>query len=339
MSDRTALRQAAKAHYESLMKGEGVDNPDLGRVTFSGRGKGKTLTGSSEKLQAVARLQDIVSQGRRNGSPVQDTKGRKSVKAFHPMVAEITVAGKRYRAEFTVREDVNGKFHYDLEVREGGAAQVEPVFDQTVRRSDLEQTPPQNIGPDGDNINLRLTPADADGPRGRITFGRDGTAIQLFEGADASTMIHESAHWFVETLTRIADDGAPEALTDDLNTLRRFAGLSDGAGWTVDAHEAVARAFEAYMREGRAPDPALNGVFARIRDWLVQLYRNIRDLDVGLTDEVRGVSTACWRRKTGSPIYRRTCAERSRRADVNLGLVQARGHGLRRAAECVLQAV
>ena len=162
VTDRDALRKAARARYDELIAGEGVENAELGRVKFSGKGRKKTLTGPPLTLRAVAGLNRIVSAGRRAGAPEPDRKGRKTVKAFHSMAADITIAGVPYRALFHVREDTSGKFHYDLYVDEAGASPVVPGVDPKVRVSDLEQAPKDNVAPGGDNINLRLIPlADA----------------------------------------------------------------------------------------------------------------------------------------------------------------------------------
>src|SRR5690606_25125337 len=56
-----------------------------------------------------------------------------------------------------------------------------------------------------------------------------------------------------------------------------------------DGHERLARSFEAYLFEGRAPSLELRGVFAKLRSWMMNVYRSIRQLNVELTDEVRGV--------------------------------------------------
>lgn len=54
-------------------------------------------------------------------------------------------------------------------------------------------------------------------------------------------------------------------------------------------HEQFARGFEAYLREGRAPVPGLKGIFQRFGSWLQSIYRQADELQVRLTDEMRGV--------------------------------------------------
>ncbi len=142
--------------------------------------------------------------------------------------------------------------------------------------------------------------ADGKPPRGMLQPLSDGGFLMtLFEGvADASTPIHESAHMFLETmrqvmatpLEEVADVDAFHKLKADFESLADFAGQTDPYGqWSTEAHEKVARAFEAYLMEGRAPVEGLRGVFEKMKTWLVDIYRSMRHLDVELTDEVRDV--------------------------------------------------
>ena len=59
--------------------------------------------------------------------------------------------------------------------------------------------------------------------------------------------------------------------------------------WTREQHEQFARGFEAYLFEGKAPSIELKSVFRRIRDWMANIYRELRNLNVELSDDVRGV--------------------------------------------------
>lgn len=54
-------------------------------------------------------------------------------------------------------------------------------------------------------------------------------------------------------------------------------------------HEHYARSFERYIREGKAPSASLRRSFQAFKRWLVRIYKDARDLNVNLTNEVRGV--------------------------------------------------
>lgn len=145
--------------------------------------------------------------------------------------------------------------------------------------------------------------------RGAIRFGAGNQqiTISLFEKADLSTFLHESGHLFLEVMGDVADQIsaiAPEARTDtqqglisDYETvLKSFHtaatdtfGVSSREQITTEHHEQFARAFEAYLMTGKAPDLKLQSTFARFRAWLTGIYRTLKNLNVDLTPEVSAV--------------------------------------------------
>ena len=64
-----------------------------------------------------------------------------------------------------------------------------------------------------------------------------------------------------------------------------------GAAYDRAAQEYFARGFERYLMEGKAPvlSRELLAVFRRFKKWLCEIYRALTELDVELSDEVRGV--------------------------------------------------
>ena len=131
--------------------------------------------------------------------------------------------------------------------------------------------------------------------RGRIelpagTLGTGPATIELLENADLSTFLHESGHFFLEAYRHLIESGqANERVRNDWQSILRWLGVEHGDQIATEHHEQWARAFEAYLLEGKAPSPELQVAFARFRAWLVRIYRSITNLDVELTDEVRGV--------------------------------------------------
>lgn len=142
--------------------------------------------------------------------------------------------------------------------------------------------------------------AQADGgspPRG--TFSPEGNLITLLKNADLSTFLHESGHFYLETLARLAaQPDAPADIQRDMATVLRFMKADnmtvvDWLAQSVDkrreGHELFARGFEAYLMEGKSPSTALAGLFQRFRAWLVNIYQQLTRLNVTLDDDVRGV--------------------------------------------------
>lgn len=138
----------------------------------------------------------------------------------------------------------------------------------------------------------------------RGSFNPGTNTITLLKNADLSTFLHETGHFFLEMQLDIASKLAAaetrtaqqEQVLKDTDALLKWFGVSDLQTWySLDFeekrsyHEQFARGFEAYLFEGKAPNLELQGMFQRFRAWLLNIYRDLKNLNVQLTDEVRGV--------------------------------------------------
>ena len=110
--------------------------------------------------------------------------------------------------------------------------------------------------------------------------------ISLFERADASTFMHETAHFFFEELKAFAENSKKSR--DMLNAVNEWLGY-DGVAYTEAQIEQFARGFEQYLREGKAPSNYLKRAFDAFLSWMRNLYKTARELDVQLNDDVRSV--------------------------------------------------
>lgn len=110
--------------------------------------------------------------------------------------------------------------------------------------------------------------------------------ISLFERADASTFMHETAHFFFEELKAFANTSKKSA--EMLDTINKWLGY-DGVAYTEAQIEQFARGFEQYLREGKAPSKYLKRVFDAFMSWMRNLYKTARELNVQLNDDVRSV--------------------------------------------------
>ena len=153
---------------------------------------------------------------------------------------------------------------------------------------------------------LQITADDASGAnalsqeaRGKLSFSDDITSapstITLNKDADLSTFVHELGHFHLEMLSHMAKDGSLPDVSKDFETATQWMGTTPEAwrGMSLEEkrpmHEQFARGFEAYLFEGKAPTPELQGVFQRVRAWMVNVYRSLQNLHVQLSPEVRGV--------------------------------------------------
>lgn len=135
--------------------------------------------------------------------------------------------------------------------------------------------------------------------KGQIRPQEDGSyIIDLFHGADASTVIHETGHYFVDTMiNEAALDPSNTRLANDAKILLEYGGMTmeQWKSASLDekraAHEKLAEGFETYIMEGKAPRAGLKKAFERFAKWLTAIYSKIarNENAADLTDDVRGV--------------------------------------------------
>lgn len=158
----------------------------------------------------------------------------------------------------------------------------------------------------------------------RAAYDTHTGAIHLFDAADQSSFIHETAHmWLSEMEDMAGKEGAPQQLVSDLQTIRDWAGyapekLADYKGTNLEKEfaghaaaiekarqsgdavaikaaeerwmqERFARGFERYMAEGKAPTKELTGVFRRFKKWLIGIYQDLKNLGKEPPDDVKRV--------------------------------------------------
>ena len=139
------------------------------------------------------------------------------------------------------------------------------------------------------------------GARGNIQFPRAGigngeSIIRLAETADSTTFLHETGHLFLEIMANeaLAPDAAP-AIARDFGKVLDWFGVTaeQWAGFDLEAkrpyHEQFARGFEQYLGEGKAPAHGLRSAFRKFKAWVLAVYKDLKALNVTLTDDVRGV--------------------------------------------------
>ena len=158
----------------------------------------------------------------------------------------------------------------------------------------------------------------------RGAFDANTGAIHLFDAADQSSFIHESAHMYLTEMERmVQEEGAPKQLVEDWHTIQDWASYADGrlddykgtrlekefAGYEAAIRKAresgdtvaikaaeerwmqerFARGFERYIAEGKAPVKELQGPFRRFKKWLVSIYRDLTNLGKEPSNDVRRV--------------------------------------------------
>jgi hypothetical protein len=171
--DTRALRQAARKHFDDVLRGTTAINPDLKNISFGGRGRNKVISSSADPrtLKMIPALPDIISRARLIES-VPDTRGRAKGGTWHWLETNVVLEGEGLRVGLSVREDANGNFFYNLvadlegfRTRKGARPDLAPESSGGAPSSGTEAPNKKIISEDGGELNLiilgpPLVPAD-----------------------------------------------------------------------------------------------------------------------------------------------------------------------------------
>jgi len=135
-----------------------------------------------------------------------------------------------------------------------------------------------------------LDSLEQEGERGSITIQKAAkmirkVTVEFTKNSNFSTGVHEFSHWavatdreYVQLARQRVDEGTATPQIE--NIIKRWEALKEAVGATTDnfnveQEEKVARWFEGYMRDGKAPSESLRATFARYRDRLLAIYKDI----------------------------------------------------------------
>lgn len=324
---RTNLNEHLKVYAEGGLTNRDT-GWDL-RISSEDRKKlAKWFGATLPSLQSQAALEEIVENAVLAESHPDSRHENSDVIGIHRLYAPVSIDGKLHRAKLTVRDYQSKSTGDKTRLRRLEAIEIEnaPMGTLPMPEANLQTTAQPTSGrlslsvrellrdskrDDGTawdfTDNTLHQNADAGSKRG--AFDPDTNTIALLEKADLSTFIHELGHFYFETLVRIANDlrardnaaGGGTLTEGEIQILKDVDTLIGKAGYTLDDwnrmtleerryhHETVARQFEAYLMEGKAPSVELQGIFSRLRSWLFAVYKKLTALNVQLDDDVRQV--------------------------------------------------
>ena len=114
--------------------------------------------------------------------------------------------------------------------------------------------------------------------------------ITLFRNNNLSTLIHESGHYWLDMLQQFAQmPNASEKLRNDWAVVKDWLGVGEDNVITTEQHEKFARGVEKYFLTRKAPSSTLAKIFDTFRRWLVSVYKDVKELDIDLNDDVARV--------------------------------------------------
>ena len=114
-------------------------------------------------------------------------------------------------------------------------------------------------------------------------IGKD-RIIKIFKNKDQSTLMHESAHAFLDVIQEYSKTN--EKIKADLDGILKWFGVDSYDKVTVEHHERFARGFEAYLLEGKSPSDVLRKAFNTFKLWLIGLYKDIAGIQRSLNEQM-----------------------------------------------------
>lgn len=289
-----------RRQYDADLKGSSVKMADGGEVKFSAKGGGKAFASGSDapelRARAGAALREIVGAAHVvDAQP--DRQGRAGLD-YLVGASAVDIDGTVYPVRLLLRRSGEGNHFYEFQ-----GFELQPPDRTSVGASNTSVSPLAstafasggrvNLGDIVDSFKGKPYFQGEGGARGSIEFAPQGpmsgqTIIRLMGGADASTFMHESAHFFLEIMNDLhVGMGDKSAFGDDIAQIEAWAGKRGEDGkFGRDAHEKFARGFEQYLRTGKAPSPALVRAFEAFKDWLIQVYASAAQLNVDVSPEM-----------------------------------------------------
>jgi broad specificity phosphatase PhoE len=127
-------------------------------------------------------------------------------------------------------------------------------------------------------VSLRrfIQPSYSQGKKAAVQFLDDGKAIvHLFEKADVSSLVHETAHIFRRNGGLTADENATLQRWVEDATKQKMELVNGVPQWDRSHEELFARGFERYLYDGKAPSPEAAGIFEKFKGWLRDIYQRL----------------------------------------------------------------
>lgn len=319
-TDLKDLQKKTFAWYRDNLQGTSVYNSVLGEIRidkgyqennikFTGAGKREMshTAAKREKLFATRYLREIIE----NGNFVTEAASQKekhSGEHFYYIHSTLNVNGQKMYVVVNVieRKDKSLSYYNHNVFNENEYKKIEDALKPSgsgvsspVQHLEQQSSFADSVSQKADNYKQQKIVNGTLKDKGMISPMEDGSyIITLFKGADASTVIHETGHYFAETMINEAlADPSNARLNADAKKLMEYAGI-DADTWASGdveakraAHEKLAEAFETYIMEGKAPSVGLRGAFQRFANWLSVIYSKIARSEnaAELTPEVRQV--------------------------------------------------
>ncbi len=103
-------------------------------------------------------------------------------------------------------------------------------------------------------------------------YNRQTRLIQIFNQDNTTTMMHEGAHWYLDTLSLLASNGGIKEAQEAITRLGTEFKFDPRTSVPEEAHERFARSFEQFLMEGEAPSRETSLTMGQMKEQFKRQY-------------------------------------------------------------------
>lgn len=264
----------AKAVMDRL-QGQKIKNDSIGaeiEIRTSSVKKFNSFLADPKKQAVVEAIPELLRIAKFEKEKSYAQSKEPNIKAYWKADVPVGIDNGLFNAHITVRQDNQGNYFYDLKI-ENGSQRAAPATNPG------DTTP---ISSSDDTFIIAQNGLEVKREPDRKLGAYMNNTVYLFENANESTFIHEMSHAYTDVIETLARSGNKQA-QKDLLIIRKWLSKGENEAFTQSDYERFARGFETYLREGNAPNEYLggnDGVFARFKNWLLDIYGGIKSLTV-----------------------------------------------------------
>lgn len=264
-----------------------VSNGAINRVSSKSRSK--------EYNEAFSAVRKLIENAKYSGFEEADA-AHPNVKGQDVYHSALIIGTKPYAVQFKVDIPLeNGTHNYAghkiKDIKIASSDSVVERFNSPIQNEEAihnislavlrEKVKPANYN----ILDKTLTQKSKQGVKGSFTPSKN--LIQLFKDADASTLPHEFSHYWLNNMWNYVRSGAAsEKYQNRWGIVADWLGIKPTQTRIYRAQqEQFARGYEAYLWRGELPNPIIKGAFDDYDKWLREVYNDINELNVELTDD------------------------------------------------------
>lgn len=181
---KKALREKAFEYLKSLAENDEkvyskALKADVG-FTKSGAKKYKQLSANPIKSMVAAKIKDLIARGTQFKDSLEDYEGKVKL-TYHYLKAPLKLEGNEYGVRMVIREDSNGEFHYDLQVKDDltfmDSVEMQNGGSVSVNKSDFSHHSQGQLDLENNNT-LTLDDVSSGYVLNLFVFDKDGNEIK-----------------------------------------------------------------------------------------------------------------------------------------------------------------